>query len=116
MQILTNIEHFETACEELQKLLFEAQSSTSASNPINLKALTRFRELKKTAEKRIFELVNSKIDDLIETAEYDWFVFQICKLVQDANTSGGLHPVSRMNQARTCRNSRSIYLSTWAQF
>jgi hypothetical protein len=74
VQILTNLEHFETACEELQKLLFEARSSTSASAPISLAALGKFRELKKTAEKRIFELVNSKIDDLIETAEYDWQV------------------------------------------
>ena len=72
MQILTNLEHFETACEELQKLLFQARASTSAAAPISLKALTRFKELKKTAEQRIFALVNSKIDDLIETAEYDW--------------------------------------------
>jgi hypothetical protein len=72
VQILTNLEHFETACDELQKLLYDARASTSASGPISLDALTRFRELKKTAEKRIFELVNSKIDDLIETAEYDW--------------------------------------------
>lgn len=35
-------------------------------------ATEQFRENKKTAEKRIFELVNSKIDDLVETAEYDW--------------------------------------------
>ena len=72
VQILTNLDHFETACEELQKLLFEARSSTSAAGPVSLKALGRFRDLKKTAEKRIFELVNSKIDDLIETAEYEW--------------------------------------------
>ena len=37
-----------------------------------LRATEAFRGHKKTAEKRIFELVNSKIDDLIETAEYDW--------------------------------------------
>ena len=37
-----------------------------------LNATEEFRSNKKTAEKRIFELVNSKIDDLIETAEYDW--------------------------------------------
>jgi hypothetical protein len=72
VQILTNFEHFENACEELQTLLFEARSSTSASGPVVLKALEQFRTGKKTAEKRIFELVNSKIDDLIGTAEYDW--------------------------------------------
>ncbi|KAF1985919.1 exocyst complex subunit Sec15-like protein [Aulographum hederae CBS 113979] len=72
VQILTNFEYFEIACVELQTFLFEARSSTSASGPVVLNATERFREGRKTAEKRIFELVNSKIDDLIETAEYDW--------------------------------------------
>ena len=44
-----------------------------------LKATEDFRNNKKTAEKRIFELVNSKIDDLIETAEYDWYVLEDLK-------------------------------------
>lgn len=35
-------------------------------------ATEKFRSNKKSAEKRIFEVVNSKIDDLIETAEYEW--------------------------------------------
>ena len=72
VQILTNLEHFETACVELQHLLYQARSSTTSNGPIELGALEQFRAAKKTAEKRIFELVNSKIDDLIETAEYDW--------------------------------------------
>lgn len=72
VQILINLEHFETACQELEHLLIAARSSTSAGGPIVLKATEEFRSNKKTAEKRIFELVNSKIDDLIETAEYDW--------------------------------------------
>jgi len=72
VQILTNFEHFETACAELQTLLFNARSSARASGPVCLKALEKFTEGKKTAEKRIFELVNFKIDDLIDVAEYDW--------------------------------------------
>lgn len=40
---------------------------------MTLGATEQFRNNKKTAEKRIFELVNSKIDDLVDTAEYDWF-------------------------------------------
>lgn len=72
VQILTNLDHFEQACQDLQDLLVEARSSSSAAGPIKLNATTAFRDAKKTAEKRIFELVNSKIDDLIETAEYDW--------------------------------------------
>ncbi|MCJ1323018.1 hypothetical protein MMC15_008369 [Xylographa vitiligo] len=72
VQILINLEHFEIACKELEQLLVAARSSSSASGSIVLSATEEFRSNKKTAEKRIFELVNSKIDDLIETAEYDW--------------------------------------------
>jgi hypothetical protein len=72
VQILTNLEHFETACLELQDLLFQARSSPAATGPIILEATERFKIAKKTASDRIFELVNTKIDDLIELAEYDW--------------------------------------------
>ena len=72
VQILINLEHFEIACQELEQLLGAARSNASAGGSILLKATEEFRGSKKTAEKRIFELVNSKIDDLIETAEYDW--------------------------------------------
>ncbi|EOO03051.1 putative exocyst complex component protein [Phaeoacremonium minimum UCRPA7] len=72
VQILINLEHFETACQELEQLLIRARSSTSAGGPVTLSATEQFRSNKKTAEKRIFELVNSKIDDLVDTAEYDW--------------------------------------------
>lgn len=72
VQILTNLDHFEQASTDLEGLLVEARSSSSAAGPITLKATSEFGVSKKWAEKRIFELVNSKIDDLIETAEYDW--------------------------------------------
>ena len=72
VQILINLEHFEIACQELEQLLIRARSSTSAGEPVALVATERFRSSKKTAEKRIFELVNTKIDDLVDIAEYDW--------------------------------------------
>lgn len=72
VQILTNLEHFEIACRALEQLLIAARSSSSAGGPIILKATGEFENNKKTAEKRIFEVVNSKIDDLMEMAEYDW--------------------------------------------
>ncbi|KAI0014036.1 exocyst complex subunit Sec15-like protein [Xylariaceae sp. FL0662B] len=75
VQILINLEHFETACQELEQLLILARSSASAGGPLTLAATEQFRENKKNAEKRIFELVNSKIDDLVETAEYDWMAY-----------------------------------------
>jgi hypothetical protein len=74
VQILINISHFETACTELETLLVAARSSPhhSTTSTVSLAATAAFRDHKKTAEKRIFELVNSKIDDLVETAEYDF--------------------------------------------
>lgn len=60
------------ACQELEALLVAARSQASTTGPISLRATEKFRNNKKAAEKRIFEVVNSKIDDLIETAEYDW--------------------------------------------
>ncbi|KAK0718389.1 exocyst complex subunit Sec15-like-domain-containing protein [Lasiosphaeria miniovina] len=72
VQILINLEHFEIACQELEQLLIRARSSTSAGGPVTLRATEQFRSNKKTAEKRIFELVNSKIDDLVDTSDYEW--------------------------------------------
>ena len=72
VQILINLEHFEIACRELELLLAAARSSSSSRGTVVLHATDRFRSNKKAAEKRIFELVNSKIDDLVGTAEYDW--------------------------------------------
>ncbi|KAL6719575.1 Rab GTPase-binding exocyst subunit S15 [Lecanora helva] len=72
VQILINLEHFEIACQELEPLLAAARSTVSVGGSLSLRATDEFRSNKKTAEKRIFELVNSKIDDLVETAGYDW--------------------------------------------
>lgn len=72
VQILINLEYFEIACYELEPLLAAARSTASVGGSVSLGATEEFRSNKKTAEKRIFELVNSKIDDLIGTAEYDW--------------------------------------------
>jgi len=73
VQILINLSHFTIACHELETLLTTARSSSvNPGPPISLRATTQFSQHQKTAENRIFELVNSKVSDLIETAEYDW--------------------------------------------
>lgn len=75
VQILINLSHFTTACHELETLLAKARSTSSLGDPgppISLRATAQFSLHQKTAENRIFELVNSKVSDLIETAEYDW--------------------------------------------
>lgn len=87
VQILTNLEHFETACQQLEQLLIEVRSSTSAGGPVELEATEQFRNHRKTAEKRIFELVNSKIDDLVDTSDYNWCVnwHESCCLYKSTN-------------------------------
>lgn len=77
VQILINLEYFESASRELEQLLLAARSSTSAGGPVVLAATEKFSSSKKDAEKRIFEVVNSKIDDLVETADYDWYGFSV---------------------------------------
>ena len=73
VQILTNLEHFERACQELQGELAQARSSRSRTGPIVLGATEEFKEAREKAKARIFKLVNSKIDDLVWTAEYNWY-------------------------------------------
>ncbi|KAL2188254.1 exocyst complex subunit Sec15-like protein [Thermothelomyces heterothallicus CBS 203.75] len=85
VQILTNLEYFEVACQKLEKLLIHGRSSTSAGGPVTLKATELFRNHRKTAEKRIFELVNSKIDDLVDTSDYDWQVTATTKPTQPSS-------------------------------
>ncbi|KAI1617805.1 exocyst complex subunit Sec15-like-domain-containing protein [Exophiala viscosa] len=79
VQILINLSHFTTACRELETLLATVRTSTLASGgpPISLRATAQFSQHQKTAENRIFELVNMKVNDLIETAEYDWLSRQL---------------------------------------
>ncbi|CCJ28817.1 unnamed protein product [Pneumocystis jirovecii] len=70
VQIIINLEHFESACDELDSLLLEIQASGKTRN-LKLRAKSEFRDAIKDAEKRIFELVNSKIDDFLEIIDYD---------------------------------------------
>ncbi|KAG5513192.1 hypothetical protein PMAC_001562 [Pneumocystis sp. 'macacae'] len=70
VQIIINLEHFESACDELDSLLLEIQTSGKTRN-LKLRAKSEFRDAIKDAEKRIFELVNSKIDDFLEIVDYD---------------------------------------------
>jgi exocyst complex component 6 len=73
VQILINLTHFSTACAELENLLSTIPSQpASATSTSALKATSQFTTHQKTAENRIFELVNLKVTDLIDTADYDY--------------------------------------------
>ncbi|CAG8459120.1 4894_t:CDS:10 [Paraglomus occultum] len=71
VQININLEYFENMCSELEELLKERRSSHRGGK-IHLEAAEAFRTTRKKAEKRIYELVNSKIDDFLDLADYDW--------------------------------------------
>ncbi|KAI8347890.1 exocyst complex subunit Sec15-like-domain-containing protein [Mortierella sp. GBAus27b] len=68
-QIFINLEYFQGACGEFEQLLMKNRSDNAK---ISLQATGLFKETRKNAEKRISELVNSKIDDILELAEYEW--------------------------------------------
>ena len=66
-----------------------------------LEASEQFRTGRKAAEKRIFELVNSKIDDLIETADYDWYLPpNTCPRGKESRGSGILTALSQAGVQR----------------
>ncbi|KAL0074521.1 exocyst complex subunit Sec15-like-domain-containing protein [Phycomyces blakesleeanus] len=71
VQIIINIEFFESTCPDFEMLLMETRSF-HRSGRIHLKATSTFKETRRKAEKRIFELVNSKLDEFLELSEYDW--------------------------------------------
>lgn len=114
VQILINLEHFEVACQELEQLLVAARSTASAGESIVLKSTKEFRGNKKTAEKRIFELVNSKIDDLIGTAEYDWYELRVLPICEETFFSGSNSESCRM--APTLETEPSNYMQTLTRY
>ncbi|CAM0140229.1 unnamed protein product [Umbelopsis sp. WA50703] len=71
VQIIINIEYFESTCPDFEMLLMETRSFHRAG-PIQLRATSTFKETRQTAEKRIFRVVNLKLDEFLELSEYDW--------------------------------------------
>lgn len=71
VQIIINIEYFESTCPDFEMLLMETRSF-HRSGRIHLKATSIFKETRRKAEKRIFELVNAKLDEFLELSDYDW--------------------------------------------
>jgi hypothetical protein len=79
VQILINLEYLENACRSLEELLMQSRSSHRAGT-LRLSATLEFGNTAKMAEKRVFELVNSKIDDFLDIADYDWYNCTVCSV------------------------------------
>lgn len=71
VQIVLNLEHFEYASSQIEKVLQECRTSSRALE-VTLKATESFLAARKLAEARIFELVNAIVDDFLEIADYGW--------------------------------------------
>jgi exocyst complex component 6 len=70
-QMLINIEYLEEACHGLEGLLLASRSAQRPTK-VDLGATTDFRKTRQKAEERVFEVLNSKIDDFLDLADYDW--------------------------------------------
>ncbi|KAI9447688.1 exocyst complex component sec15 subunit [Lactarius indigo] len=70
-QIITNLEHFEVACVELERTI-TAIRSAQRGGTIRLTAATSFRKTQTRASTRITTLINLKLDDFFGLSEYVW--------------------------------------------
>ncbi|KAH9985200.1 exocyst complex component sec15 subunit [Russula compacta] len=70
-QIITNLEHFEVACAELERSL-TALRSAQRGGTIHLTSATSFSKTQTRASSRITSLINSKLNDFFGLSEYDW--------------------------------------------
>ncbi|KAJ3164908.1 hypothetical protein HDU88_004888 [Geranomyces variabilis] len=71
VQILVNLEYFELACGDFETVLMERRISHKVG-VIRLQAVQVLKESRVVAEKRMFDLLNLKMDDCLELADYDW--------------------------------------------
>ncbi|KAH8830374.1 rsec15 [Flagelloscypha sp. PMI_526] len=69
--IVTNLEHFEVGCSELERSLTSLRS-TGRGGSIRLEAQASFSSTLTKALGRITTLMTSKLDDFFELSEYDW--------------------------------------------
>ncbi|OSC98994.1 rsec15 [Trametes coccinea BRFM310] len=69
-QIITNLEHFEIACSELERSLTNIRSSQRGGT-IRLRAAASFAATRTKALARVTEVMSSKLE-LFELSEYDW--------------------------------------------
>ncbi|TEB35768.1 rsec15 [Coprinellus micaceus] len=70
-QIITNLEHFQASCSELQRSLTNLRS-TQRGGIIRLNASSSFQSMLSRSLGRIAGLISSKLDQFFELSEYDW--------------------------------------------
>ncbi|KAH9255040.1 hypothetical protein BASA81_006985 [Batrachochytrium salamandrivorans] len=71
IQVMINAQWFEKACGQFEEVL---QDQWSAYNGVRvvLQVSQTFEDTRLVAEKRLFEIINSKIDGFLEVSDYNW--------------------------------------------
>lgn len=81
VQIVINMEYFESACGEFERFLYNQRISPHLDMPqgedgsvgrVKLRARAGFVEAKIRCERRVYELVNIKIDQFLDLSNYSW--------------------------------------------
>ncbi|WWC70274.1 uncharacterized protein I206_104224 [Kwoniella pini CBS 10737] len=70
-QVVINLEHFSTACDELEGVLMNLRAS-QRGGPVHLSSTQSFVQTLETAQNRIDSVINSKLESFFELAEYNW--------------------------------------------
>ncbi|WVQ82288.1 hypothetical protein IAT38_004416 [Cryptococcus sp. DSM 104549] len=70
-QVVVNLEHFATACDELEGVLMNLRAS-QRGGPVKLASGASFTSTLALAQSRIDSVVNSKLESFFELAEYNW--------------------------------------------
>ncbi|WVQ99360.1 hypothetical protein IAU59_006493 [Kwoniella sp. CBS 9459] len=70
-QVVINLEHFSTACDELEGVLMNLRAS-QRGGPVHLSSCKSFAQTLATAQSRIDGIINSKLESFFELAEYNW--------------------------------------------
>ncbi|KAL7421699.1 Rab GTPase-binding exocyst subunit S15 [Cryptotrichosporon argae] len=70
-QVVVNLEHFATACDELEGVLMNLRAS-QRGGPVKLASVQSFAATLALAQSRIDAVIASKLESFFELAEYDW--------------------------------------------
>ncbi|KIP10689.1 hypothetical protein PHLGIDRAFT_494456 [Phlebiopsis gigantea 11061_1 CR5-6] len=71
-QIVTNLEHFEVACSELERSLTNISRSSQRGGTIRVNASKAISSTLSRALARVNASITSKLDDFFGLSEYDW--------------------------------------------
>ncbi|KIR67312.1 hypothetical protein I314_02530 [Cryptococcus bacillisporus CA1873] len=87
-QVVINLEHFTTACNELESVLMNLRvfSASQRGGPVKLASGASFNSTLSIAQSRIDSIINSKLESFFELAEYNWMPARPQSTVEEPST------------------------------